>query len=319
MITLLALVVHKLATLGEEGLKWRANLNNLLEELEQQWQLKVEGSLEGGSEAYVAKATTHQGEKVILKVAIPQMNGNTVLVNEVTALTLANGRGYVRLLRFDPERKALLLEQLGLPLKALGYSTSKQIELICTTLKHSWLSLSSSSLSAGSALPTGPGVTEWFSDFIAELWEELDRPCSEHLVEMALGFTQARAKAFDPEVAVLVHGDVHNGNTLQALSPNSQSQPCFKLIDPDGLIAEPAYDLGVLMREWADEMMPEPVELGRERCAYLSKLTGADPKAIWQWGFIQTMSTGLLLLKVGQAQAGFQLLNLAEAWSTVSN
>ncbi len=69
------------------------------------------------------------------------------------------------------------------------------------------------------------------------------------------------------------------------------------------------------MREWIDELIADPVRLGRERCAYLSHLTGADRQAIWQWGFIQAMSTGLLLIRVGQKQAGLQMLKVAEAWT----
>jgi streptomycin 6-kinase len=49
--------------------------------------------------------------------------------------------------------------------------------------------------------------------------------------------------AHDDERAVLVHGDVHEWNALQAPGGG------FKLVDPDGLVAEPEYDLGVLMRE----------------------------------------------------------------------
>lgn len=113
----------------------------------------------------------------------------------------------------------------------------------------------------------------------------------------------------------MVHGDAHNGNTLQNLSQNSQSQSLFKFIDPDGLVTEAAYDLGILMREWIDELIADPVRRGRERCAYLSHLTGMEAQAIWQWGFIQSMSTGLFLMQVGQEQSGIQMLKVAEAWT----
>lgn len=128
-------------------------------------------------------------------------------------------------------------------------------------------------------------------------------------------YAQARARAFNPEVAVLVHGDAHNGNTLQNLSQNAQFPSLFKFIDPDGIIAEGAYDLGVLMREWIDELVADPVRLGCERCAYLSSLTGMETQAIWQWGFIQSLSTGLFLIQVGLEQSGVQMLKVAEAWA----
>ena len=285
-------------------------MRRYVHELEQEWQVIVGSSLAGGSEAYVAQARTSDGSKAILKVAIPEFNGNTVLANEITALTVVDGHGYVRLLRSDLSRRALLLEPLGMPLLDLGYSIRAQIDIICTTLRESWLPISSET-----RLPSGADMAQWLAKFIADLWEHLDRPCSKPALDMALSFTQARVRAFDPESAVLVHGDAHNGNTLQNLSQNAQTPTSFKLIDPDGLVAEAAYDLGVLMRVWLDELMTDPVSIGRERCAYLSRLTGADTQAIWQWGFIQCMSTGLLLMRMGQEQSGIQMLKVAEAWT----
>ena len=316
-ITLPNPVRQKVAILGTEGRKWLADLDDLIESLEQEWQITVGAILEGGTEAYVAQARTKDGARVILKVAIPESNGNTVLAHEITALTIADGHGYARLLRSDLSRRALLLEALGLPLKDLGYSTKAQIEIICTTLKESWVRTSSqiSQISPVSQLPSGASMAQWLAKFISELWENLGRPCSQQSLDMALSFAQARARAFNPEVAVLVHGDAHNGNTLQNLSQNAQFPSLFKLIDPDGIIAEGAYDLGVLMREWVDELIADPARLGSERCAYLSSLTGMEMQAIWQWGFIQSLSTGLFLIQVGLEQSGVQMLKVAEAWA----
>jgi hypothetical protein len=54
--------------------------------------------------------------------------------------------------------------------------------------------------------------------------------------------------------------------------------------DPDGLLAEPAYDLGVLMRGWSAPLLQaDPVRAGRDRCAHLSRLTGISPQPIWEW------------------------------------
>ncbi|GCE08239.1 aminoglycoside phosphotransferase family protein [Dictyobacter aurantiacus] len=303
-------VRKKVAVLGAEGVKWLAGLPELVGELEQAWQITVDATLEGGSEAYVARARTSEGVPVVLKVPIPERDGNMGPVRQITALTIADGHGYARLLRSDLARRALLLEALGMPLKDVGYSTSVQIEIICAILKESWRPVA-----PGSPLFSGASSGPWFSKFILDLWEELGRPCSQRAVDRALAYAQSRASAFDPGTAVMVHGDAHNCNTLQTLTPSPQSPSAFKFIDPDGLITEKAYDLGVLMREWTDELIPDPVRLGRERCDYLSQLTGVEAQPIWQWGFIQSMSTGLFLTQVGQEQKGRQMLDVAEAWA----
>jgi streptomycin 6-kinase len=152
-------------------------------------------------------------------------------------------------------------------------------------------------------LPTGADKARWLADFIATSWDELDRPCSEKAVDHGLACARRREQAHRDERSVVVHGDVHQLNALQ-------SRDGFKLVDPDGLLAEPEYDLGVLMRG-------DPVELlagdpaGRAR--WLAALTGLDPVAIWEWGVVERLSTGLLCTRIDLQPLGADTLRAAEA------
>ena len=85
--------------------------------------------------------------------------------------------------------------------------------------------------------------------------------------------------------------------------------------EPDGLLAERAYDLAIPMREWSSEL-PEgdPARLGRERSGLLGRLTGVDVQAIWQVGFVERVSTGLLAIQVGAEQVGRRMLEVAHHW-----
>lgn len=85
-------------------------------------------------------------------------------------------------------------------------------------------------------LPTGAAKAQWLGECIADVWEELDHPCSERAVEYALACAASRGEAHRDETAVVVHGDVHQRNALEAGDG-------FKLVDPDGL-ADREYDLG---------------------------------------------------------------------------
>ena len=100
------------------------------------------------------------------------------------------------------------------------------------------------------------------------------------MVDQALAFAETREAAFDPEAAVLVHGDGHSANALQDPG-HPPSPPRFKPADPDGLLAEPAYDLAIPMREWNRGLLDgDAARLGRERYAHPSRLTGVDPRGI---------------------------------------
>jgi streptomycin 6-kinase len=184
------------------------------------------------------------------------------------------------------------------------------MEIICATLERAWVQAPEAA-----SFPSGAEKARWLRAFIARTWHALDRPCSEAVIERALAFSETREAAFDPARAVLVHGDAHSANTLAPLNADASATAGFKLVDPDGLFAERAYDLAIPMRGWSKELLAgDALRLGQERCTYLSRLTGEDPEAIWQWGFIERVSTGLLLLQTGGEREGQDCLRVAEAW-----
>ncbi|WP_440896706.1 aminoglycoside phosphotransferase family protein [Amphibacillus sp. Q70] len=299
------LVISRATAAGQAGIEWLAKLDDLILGMENKWAITVGQSLFGGSTAFVANATDKQGNKYVIKLEMPDSVGQVDFSNAIKALELVNGNGYVKLFAYDREKKASLLERLGKPLKETGHSISKQIEIICSTLEKTW-----SVPPYHTSLPNGKEVFSWFTDFIEPTWETTGRPCSSRTIEQVYFFLQARQANEEPESHVLIHGDAHNGNVLQDLSEGNQ----YKLIDPDGTIYEKAYDLGVLMREWTEEYQYQPVIVGRERCEQLSFLTGVDKQAIWEWGFIQCVSTGLLLTSIDSKSAK-ELLTVAEAWA----
>jgi len=293
VIEVSAVVRNKARAAGADS--WLDELPELVAGLASAWSIVVGRPFDGGTEAYVAEATQGDGTPAVLKVLIPQANNNAA--NEATALRLANGHGCAALYRFDPDRGALLMERLGRPMYELGLPLSRRLELLCATAAQVWRP------APGCGLPTGADKARWLTAFIMKSWEELDRPCSEQTVDYALSCAQRRKQAHRDERAVLVHGDVHQLNALQ-------SGVGFKLIDPDGLHAEAEYDLGVLMRG-------DPVELlagnPLDRARWLGAHTGFDPVAVWEWGVVERLSTGLLCTQVHLQPLGRDTLQAAEA------
>lgn len=290
---------------GSEGRRWLAGLGRLVRELERNWGVAVGPVLGGGSESYVAAVTTPGGEEAVVKLEMPPYGS---FAGEVLTLLAAEGRGYARLLAHDEERHATLQERLGPSLRESGLPVAVQIEILCVTLRSAW------KVPAPAGLQTGAEKARWLSGFIAATWKELDRPCPRTVVEQALAFAERREAAFDPGAAVLVHGDAHSANALRD-PKHASGEARFKLVDPDGLLAEPAYDLAIPMRDWSGELLAgDAARLGHERCAHLARLTGVDPRAIWEWGFVERVSTGLLATQVGSDRMGREILTVAEAW-----
>lgn len=295
---------------GAAGEEWLMRLPVLLEKLEAQWQIQIGEALPGGTHAYVAAAKRQDGSLCIVKADMPEQDGGTGFRREYTTLRLAQGRGYAALYACDPENQAYLLEKLGRPLKTLGYPVKQQLEAICQTLLSSWTLPTDE---AKAVLCDGHESVRWFRDFISESWQALQRPCPEQVIRRGLDFLDAREAALCPAEWVLIHGDAHNSNLLQ--DPARPGR--FKFVDPDGLYYEKAYDLGVLMREWQEEYRENAVRGGLARCEELQRMTGVDPAGIWQWGYLQTVSTAFVLLQIGSERLGREMLLTAERWLAV--
>lgn len=252
--------------LAEGANAWPDELPMLVADLEHEWAITVGRPYEGGSEALVAEATLADGTRAVLKLLIPRSDGSAA--HEITALRLANGEGCARLLRGDVARSAMLLERLGPTLASRGLPTEQRLDILREAAALVWRP------APDSGLPTGAAKARWLIDFITRTWQELDRPCTERAIDYAVACANHHLAAHDDERAVLVHGDVHEWNALAAGDG-------YKLVDPDGLLAEAEYDLGVLIRQDPPESIARET---RARAARLAERTGLDAVAIWEWG-----------------------------------
>lgn len=292
MLDVPAVVRNKATAFGAEG--WLTRLPALVDELCADWSISVDRVYTDATEALVVAVWCADGTPAVLKVHVP--GRGAAAREEATVLRLAAGEGCVRLLREDVGRGALLLERLGPSLHDLGVPFERRLEILCDAARQVWRP------APGCGLPTGADKGRWLAERIPVAWEETGRPCSAGAVEHALACAARRVAAHDDTRAVLVHGDVHEWNALR--SPDG-----FKLVDPDGLLAEPEYDLGVLMRE-------DPVELMEDdpfdRARWLAGRTGLDATAIWEWGVVERVSTGLLATRVGLQPVGRQMLAAAD-------
>lgn len=292
---------HRALQLGEVGEKWLASVTTLVAEIEDLWSLSVGEQLSGGTEALVF-AVNSGARSLVLKVGIPDS-----LHREAEALRLAEGRGYARLVDYDASRDAVLLERLGRRLADSSLSMHQQIEILCGTLKVAWRRIDQTD-----DLMTGAEKAHAYADSIRAQWEELDPPFSEEIVDRASAYAFDRMVAHDPAASWLIHGDAHIWNALEA----RDSATGYKFVDPDGLFAERAVDLAVLLREWREDLLSgDTLSVGRARCELLAQLTGVDRASIWQWGFLEHVSSGLLYLRLHNHRAADEHLTIASRWA----
>ncbi|HSU80011.1 MAG TPA: aminoglycoside phosphotransferase family protein [Candidatus Angelobacter sp.] len=211
---------------GEEGRAWLETLDARVQSVGEDWQLTLGAPVTNLSYNYVLKAFDSKGTPVILKLGVPGFD----FTNEITTLEVYDGKGCVRLLAADPERGALLLEQL---IPGTMLTEVKDEALAMNHFIKVWRAIRRP-VPEGVSCPT---VLDWAKglDRYLERYSNGEGPISKAYVQLAKDCFQDVTKTSDgPE---LLHGDLHHQNILFS------DEQGWLAIDPKGVAGDPYFDL----------------------------------------------------------------------------
>ncbi len=288
--------------LGQQGQQWLADLQAVVTQTLEDFGLTFIDTLPGGSESYLALTQGSDGIRCVVKVMMPNDHG---MAAELAGLQAAKGRGYAKLIGADPKRGVLVIEELGAAIADSGLPIQQQLQHITQALKLSWQADIDPS-----ALVDGANKADWLYHHIQHTPSKIAGHVEQALIHRALDHIDLRRSQWRQDTFVLVHGDAHEHNTL---AEGSTEQASYKLIDPDGLFFEAAYDLGILLRNWIDAyQIAEPATALTQRATWLAEQTQVSRQAIVSWGFVEIVSTGIHLLELGFADEGQRYLDLGQ-------
>jgi streptomycin 6-kinase len=130
--------------------------------------------------------------------------------------------------------------------------------------------------------PPAPEKAVELGRMVDRLWEGREHLCSSRVVAEAMRCAERRAAAFDLDRCVVVHGDPHPGNALRVVEPREGAGSGYVFVDPDGFLADPTYDLGVVLRDWCDELLAadDAMAVSRGYCRLLADRSDVDDAAI---------------------------------------
>ena len=290
----------RVASLGDRGADWAERLPQLLADLAHDWGLQLGRSLPGGSNSYVVRAVTPDGTPAVLKVVLDDDG----LAEQARVLEVAAGRGYARLLRADLARGALLMEALGEPLQSSGRPAEEQLRVLADTLATAWLP------SPVDRVPSTVDKALGLAELIRDHVERLGSPCPVEVRDQALRYAEQLADA-PTESLVVVHGDPHPGNALAVRRPRAGAETGYCFVDPDGFVADRAYDLGVAMRDFSATVLRQGRRVVEAYAQLLAERTGVDVTRIWRWAYLERVSTGLYVLGFGSEAVARPFLDSA--------
>ena len=129
-------LVRQRAMSNAAGQRWLDDLDAVVAELCDRWELQLGRSMSGGTASFVATAVDGAGRSCVLKVAMPlDQDELDTFERSVLAHRLADGRGCAPLLDQSTTPPAMLLERLGPNLDELAMSvpdvlTRRRAELL---------------------------------------------------------------------------------------------------------------------------------------------------------------------------------------------
>ena len=259
---------------GTEGPAWLERLPTILSTCAARWNLTLGATIEPLSYNFVTGAWRTDGTPVILKAGTPTGE----FAAEAEALRLFAGHGAARLLEIDDENQVMLLERClpGASLHTVA-DDEEATTIAASVMRRLWRPVP-----ASHPFPT---VADWGRGFArmrthfgggsgpfpAALTAQAERLFAELEVSMA--------------ASVLLHGDLHHDNILSA-----EREP-WLAIDPKGLVGEPAYETGSLLRN----RLPEPLNIPDarhvlvRRVDLLSEALGLERERVRGWAIAQAV------------------------------
>ncbi|MCW3053434.1 MAG: aminoglycoside/hydroxyurea antibiotic resistance kinase [Chthonomonadales bacterium] len=252
-------------------------LPKVLTDCARRWGLTILPPYPNLSINYVAPVLRENGREAVLKVGLP----NAELWAEIEALRVYDGRYSVRLLEADPEQGCMLLEQIrpGVVLTTLAdeANDAQATSMMAAVMQGLWRSV-----------PPDhhfPNVRDW-----AEGMQRLRTHFGGGVGPFPLGLVEEAETLFTELLAssaesVVLHGDLHHDNILSA-----QRVP-WLAIDPKGIVGEPAYEVGAMLRNlWPDRhTILHPGKLLERRAHQLAEELHIDRARIRGWAVAQAV------------------------------
>jgi streptomycin 6-kinase len=272
-----------LAVFGERGRVWLERLPIIVQSCAERWNLRVSAPFPNLTYNFVAPAESRDGTRAVLKIGVPYPE----LMTELAALRHFDGRGSVRLLAADEDAGAMLLERVepGTPLFELA-DDATATSIAARVMRRLWR--------PAPVDHSYPTVARWGEGFKRLRVRFPDGgPFPRPLLEQAEAlFSELLASSAPP---VVLHGDLHHWNILRA------DRDRWLAIDPKGVVGEPAYEVGALLRNPLPYLLerPDPAGTTARRVVQLSEELGFDRERVRCWGLAQAVLSAWWCLEDG--------------------
>ncbi len=257
---------------AKKGGQWLNNLPDLIAEISEKWSLSVKQPFPNLSYNYVAPCVCADGTQAVLKIGFGEED--SVIFSEAGFLKLLDGNGAVKLLRFDKDYCALLLERLipGENLKRICQTDDEQATRIAIEIMRRLL-----------CKPPETGEFPTLKNWMNGLQTAAKVNFAPRLVAKARNYFAELSDA--PEQNLLLHGDLHHENILSA------ERESFLAIDPKGVIGDIGYEIGVFLNNQRRLIRTRQnlSQILAQRVEQFAQSFEIEPQKLRKWAFAQAV------------------------------
>ncbi len=283
---------------AEEGEQWIEDLPNLIAEMSEKWSLAVDGPFPDLSYNFVAPCVCADGTNAVLKISYNEKD--SVILSEAKFLTLVDGKGAVKLLRFDKNYCALLLERL-IPGENL-------IELAKTDDEQATANAIRVMKKIRRPPPKNvrfPTLENWVSSFLRAGKTNFDFAGvkkAQKIFHRLIGSSEQN----------LLHGDLHHQNILSA------RRNSFLAIDPKGIVGDIGFEISVFLNNPRGWLLTNPdcrKITTQRRVEQFAEAFDIEPRDLREWAYAEAVLSAWWTVEDGGSDWE-KWLACAEIWET---
>ncbi|MGI8668742.1 MAG: aminoglycoside phosphotransferase family protein [Aridibacter sp.] len=246
---------------------WLESLPSIIEKIKEEWKLGIGNPfLENATCSYVAPCVVNEIEQAVLKIGLPHEEA----LHEIDGLRLLNGNPTVRLLNFDTETNAMLLEQCLPGTQLATVPETIQDEIISRLLSEIW----KTNYTGENFRPLANMISQWNK----ETFEKLERFPDPDLAREGCELKEKLIES--TEEPVLLATDLYAGNVLRA------ERKDWLVIDVKPYIGDRTYDLTQHLLNCIERLTENP-DAAINRVA---KLAGVSSSRLSDWIFARLAS-----------------------------
>jgi streptomycin 6-kinase len=247
---------------------WLERVPDLVNDCVEAWGLRLGEPYTAGAAGYTVRADLPDGTPAVLKLIYPHREAE----HEAAALALWDGDGAVRLLAYDEDRWAMLIERCEPGTLLATLDADAALDVLVGLLPRLWQK-------GSEAFRTLADEAAWWIDYLPAEWERVGRPFERPLLDKVIDGLRTLSASQGEQV--VLHQDLHTDNVLAA-----EREP-WLVIDPKPLVGEREFGVAPIVRDF---------ELGhsrrhvRHRLDRLTSELGLDRERARGWTIGQTIA-----------------------------